>query len=676
MFRLGLALGLFMVVACGCHGTLRLERSVDAVAALQRCEARDVLDDAVLKSALADSAAPELQRAAVRAIGRIGDARGVEILEAYLDRGLAEPAFGVEMAFALGQLASDRGLGVIERLLHESESPVVRRRAVEALGKLHCESLAEGSTGARVGERLVALLQHADAELRGEAALGLWRRDEKRFVAHIVTALQAETDDGARWRMVYALARLDDPSTVAPLRPYLSDSHTWVSLFAARGLRTPVDLDPAALTGLAALLAAPQSSWVARAEALETLGALAKSVDDATREQIRDVLFEQLFREPMPLVVERLLGALRHTGGDIVENVLLALARGSASPTVRRAAVENYGLVAGPRAVDYLASFAAVPDVWLRAAAARGLAAGGGAAQHALLPFLADAQSPAREAAVRSYATVTDERGWARVHELAVDDAAVAVRLAAIEVMRERQPEGWQETFERAFRNSTAPSFWEARTEILRALAADAVGVELAREALTDPFVSVRRVASRLLAGRGESTVSALERSLATGGIEQLAPNTWALPENPHLVLGTERGEIVIELFPRDAPRHVASVTSLARAGRYDGLTIHRVVPAFVVQGGDPSGDGSGDAGYFVPDEINPRPYDRGAVGMPKTGEPDTGGCQFFITHVPTPHLDGRYTVFGHVVAGMAVVDQLEVGDRILSARVLEEPVE
>ena len=111
----------------------------------------------------------------------------------------------------------------------------------------------------------------------------------------------------------------------------------------------------------------------------------------------------------------------------------------------------------------------------------------------------------------------------------------------------------------------------------------------------------------------------------------------------------------------------MASFVKLVRDGFYDGLIWHRVVSNFVIQGGDPRGDGWGGAGYTLRDEINTERYVRGTVGMPKAGK-DTGGGQIFITHVPTPHLDGNYTIFGRVVSGMDVVDRIEVGDRIVRA--------
>jgi cyclophilin family peptidyl-prolyl cis-trans isomerase len=107
----------------------------------------------------------------------------------------------------------------------------------------------------------------------------------------------------------------------------------------------------------------------------------------------------------------------------------------------------------------------------------------------------------------------------------------------------------------------------------------------------------------------------------------------------------------------------------LARKGFFNGLMFHRVVPNFVVQGGDPRSDGEGGPGYSIRDELNEQPFMRGTVGMALDG-PDSGGSQFFITHGPQPHLDAKYTVFGRVVAGMDIVDQIERWDVIERVRV------
>jgi cyclophilin family peptidyl-prolyl cis-trans isomerase len=133
--------------------------------------------------------------------------------------------------------------------------------------------------------------------------------------------------------------------------------------------------------------------------------------------------------------------------------------------------------------------------------------------------------------------------------------------------------------------------------------------------------------------------------------------------------IDTDRGTIQIELAVLDAPLTVENFVTLARKGFFNGLSIPRVVADFVVQDGDPRGDGQGGPGYTIRDEINERPYLRGTVGMALDWA-DTGGSQFFITHSPQPHLDAKYTVFGRVIAGMDVVDQLQQWDVIRRVRV------
>lgn len=136
-------------------------------------------------------------------------------------------------------------------------------------------------------------------------------------------------------------------------------------------------------------------------------------------------------------------------------------------------------------------------------------------------------------------------------------------------------------------------------------------------------------------------------------------------------VVSTSKGPFTIELLPDEAPLNVDNFVQLARRGYFNGIDFHRVVPNFVVQGGDPRGDGNGGPGYQIRCEINEVPYDRGAVGMALSGK-DTGGSQWFVTHAPQPHLDGGYTVFGRVVQGMDVVDRIVRGDKIRSIRVSE----
>ncbi len=131
-------------------------------------------------------------------------------------------------------------------------------------------------------------------------------------------------------------------------------------------------------------------------------------------------------------------------------------------------------------------------------------------------------------------------------------------------------------------------------------------------------------------------------------------------------VVSTTKGSFTIQLLPDEAPLTVDNFIRLANRNYFNGITVHRVVPNFVIQDGDPRGDGNGGPGYQIRCEINQTPYGRGAVGMALSGK-DTGGSQWFVTHAPQPHLDGGYTVFGTVIAGMDVVDAIVRGDVIQS---------
>ena len=133
----------------------------------------------------------------------------------------------------------------------------------------------------------------------------------------------------------------------------------------------------------------------------------------------------------------------------------------------------------------------------------------------------------------------------------------------------------------------------------------------------------------------------------------------------------TVRGDLVCELFAADAPKTVNNFVFLAREGFYDGVIFHRVVPGFVIQGGDPTGTGSGGPGYRFEDEFSARLHGTGALSMANAG-PNTNGSQFFITFSPQPHLDGKHSVFGELIQGMDVMLTIREGDAIKTIRIEE----
>ena len=127
----------------------------------------------------------------------------------------------------------------------------------------------------------------------------------------------------------------------------------------------------------------------------------------------------------------------------------------------------------------------------------------------------------------------------------------------------------------------------------------------------------------------------------------------------------TAKGDIVFKFYPDDAPQHCAAFIKLTRSGFYDGLTFHRVEPGFVIQGGDPSGNGTGGPGYTLDAEFSDRPHLKGTVAMARSSNPNSAGSQFYICLDDAPFLNRNYTVFGHVVEGQTVVDQIRPGDKM-----------
>jgi cyclophilin family peptidyl-prolyl cis-trans isomerase len=252
------------------------------------------------------------------------------------------------------------------------------------------------------------------------------------------------------------------------------------------------------------------------------------------------------------------------------------------------------------------------------------------------------------------------------------DDAVI--RMAAASNLGDLKPDGAAAALSEAYRFGERDSTYVARAAALTALAkyGAPTAVETLKAALKDKDWAVRIRAAELLKPLDTSVdvdnairpVSTAREASALEISQMVSPTV-----SPHVFVETDKGTIEVELAVLDAPVAAQNFMTLARKGFFEGVTFHRVVANFVIQAGDPRGDGEGGPGYTIRDEINQRPYLRGSLGMALDWE-DTGGSQFFITHSPHPHLDTRYTVFGHVVSGMEVVDRIEPGDVIRKVRV------
>lgn len=352
---------------------------------------------------------------------------------------------------------------------------------------------------------------------------------------------------------------------------------------------------------------------------------------------------------------------------------LARLAAGDASPSVRRAAALALAAVDPAAARSSAEGLLASPDPFVRAAGCEILGMTPDAASLGRLEQLAAADGSilVREAALGQFGGGPDSPAARRAVRRALSDPDPEI---VAEACRDAGRFGWRDltpALEGVFARFPSCQGAGARAAAAEALAAlggpscKAVLAWLSR----DPNPSVRTAAATALAALAHEPPPAPSRGADLGG-ELLPGGAPLFGDDPTLVLETDRGTLRIRLFPKLAPVTCAHIAALARRGFYDGLTWHRVVPDFVVQGGCPRGDGAGNAGVTLPFEPTALPFARGTLGMPRDSNPDTGGCQLFICVCRAPHLDGRYTAFGRVIEGMEVLDRIDLGSRILRARV------
>jgi len=466
--------------------------------------------------------------------------------------------------------------------------------------------------------------------------------------------------------VAYALQRLEDPRARPALLALTRESHPYTRAFAARGLGgLGKTTDPAVTAALVALVTGSD-----RMVAIEAIRALGRLGDPTTGPVLR-VIIQNPKSDPS-LRVEAVVAAGAVKVPELEDPLLDALADPSSS--VRGGALRALAQRDEESFLTVLAGIDADRDWSVRAALADVL---GTLSTPAGLPrlrlLLGDSDQrvvpSALDALVRLKAP--DAASLLQMR-LTADDpvvrAAAAKGLATLKV--NAASAGLVEAYRAGFKDET----YVARAAALQALAdlrAPEAGTVLT-EALADKDWAVRVHAARLLRVIDPTSDAALRirpASTAHEAGEYRAQQLTNPAVSTQAFIETDRGTVQLELAVLDAPLTVDNFITLARKGFFDGLTFHRVVPAFVVQTGDPRGDSEGGPGYTIRDELNERPYVRGTVGMALDWA-DTGGSQFFITQSPQPHLDGKYTVFGRVLSGMDVVDRLQPGDVIRHVRI------
>ena len=626
---------------------------------------------------------PRVRHRAALAIGRVGLSDGVPALVALLED--AEPDVRGIAAFAIGLVGDTDGVAPLVAALAD-DAPLVRGRAAEGLG-LVCET-ARGESPTCDDTVAPAIAGMAEGYI---AAAGAMTGDEQ-------TASSPEAD---AWRLAaFALVRMRDWPALARItidasgRPVTS---WWPVAYALQRVGDAAGVEPrAALRALAASDAVTTAAFAMRALGDHRDETARATLTEAARNAVADVRVR--------IAAVRALARLQ--AGPSVSTLLEVLQAPNLDDNLRLEIVTALGALGDARAVPMLLDLMADPWPLVRAAALEGVARlDPDSFTLVLSGLLPDADWRVRAALAGTLATLPREIAAPRLEELWKDEdrrvhgaalsAAVTAKLpeaeawiregltsddagaraAAASALGRMQPAWGVDALREAYDEWAIEPDYGPRAAALGALAR--YGLEAARESLTRALED-REWAMRVRA-------RALLESLGADPIAPEAirpvPNPWpsatfadaaliAPPYSPQVYLETTHGTIQIELDVINAPLTSWNFLELARRGFYYGVTFHRVVPNFVVQAGDPRGDGEGGSTRTIRDEFNTRPYVRGTVGMALSWA-DTGSSQFFITHGPSPHLDGRYTVFGRVVSGMEAVDRIRQGDAILAVRVV-----
>jgi HEAT repeat protein/cyclophilin family peptidyl-prolyl cis-trans isomerase len=612
-----------------------------------------------------------IRRRASLAVGRVGLREGVPPLVTLLSD--SDPEVRQMAAFSLGLLGDRSARDPLVAALNDP-APGVKGSAAEALGLLGDDGAADAI--ARMASGIVESGALAEPPGDGEDA----RRDTQpaafRLALFALARLQAygqlasvvlgtSGEPSVRWWPVaYALQRIEDVRALPALLALVKDPHPYTRALAARGLG-PLKQRSA----VPALL--PLVTSGDRSVAIEAMRSLGRLGDPAAAPALLKIVQTPKGDPSLRLEAVSALSGMGGPGVDAVPGVIDALldTLADSSPPIRAAAIGALAKLDTEGFVTVLSGLDPDPHWSVRSALATAL---GTLAREAGLPrlksMLGDSDLRVIPAVLASLARVhAPDAASVMLDRLKNDDPVI--RAAAADALRELKPPGAAGALADAYRFGQRDVTYVARAAALGALVAYGAtdAVPLLNEALADKDWAVRLRAAALLKGldpASDADVRIRPAPTSYPADFYRAPRMVTPPVSTQIYLEVDRGLIQIELAVLDAPLTVENFISLARRKFFDGIAFHRVVPNFVVQGGDPRSDGEGGPGYTIRDELNQRPYLRGTVGMALDWA-DTGGSQFFITHAPQPQLDDRYTVFGRVIDGMDIVDQIQPWDVI-----------
>jgi cyclophilin family peptidyl-prolyl cis-trans isomerase/HEAT repeat protein len=619
---------------------------------------------------LLDDTEARIRRRAAIAIGRVGLADGVPSLVRVLQND-ADVEVRQMAAFALGLIGDQSAVEPLRAAVADPR-PLVAGRAAEALGLLNDVASAP-AIGKMVAANAAAAAAVAPDEARvdvGEAAeafrLGVYALTRlKNYDALSASVLSPDGQPRVQWWPVaYALQRIEDKRALPALLTLAQVESPYTKTFAVKGLGAL--RDPSAVPILLPLIDASRATSGTTIEAIRAIG----RIGDARGEP---VLTKLLYTRGMnPMVRAETLLALGDSAAQVSVDAFVDFL-GDPLPTVRLAALQGFAKRDDDTFLTILSGLDPDPHWSVRA----GLATILGSKEPErslprLTPMLGDTDARVIPAVLTAMTKVkAPGMGKILIEHLTKDDPGI--RAAAAGNIGELKPDGGVDALVAAYKRGEADLLIDTRAAALEALSkyGAAAAIPTLRAALSDKDWAVRVKAAELLKTLDPTieTAQAIRPVPVGSAVSYEIPSLTAPAVSPHVYIEMEKGTIEIELDVLDAPITAHNFIALARKGYFDGLAFHRVVPNFVVQSGDPRGDGDGGPGYTIRDELNQEPYLRGTVGMALAWR-DTGGSQFFITHTPQPHLDARYTVFGRVVAGMDVVDAITQWDVMKRVRV------
>lgn len=663
----------------------------------------------------------DVRRRAALAIGRIGDDRGIVVLTTLLQNDSDEVQ--AMAAFAIGEIESIKGADTILKTLSIANiAGEVRVRAIEAAGKIAAAN-AKDEKSKQLGEAILAALKfedsrrslpntnailfgltavlrakpadaspiverfldYADARIRQNAlnTLGRLRTKDKDLTATALKLLTTDEDAIVRANAARILGISEDASTVSPLLKAAlneKDSRVRVSAIRALGNFKEKEIGEKLVTRGEVLLKQINANKMELLEIAVVLGRILQKSENENAIDFLDKLrqADKFSSSETEIALFKIAGLKNNLPQNINQlpikvkaNYLLSYAQAltEQAKTDDQKVKDNVRAFAGLNLLAYkdtpnswqkpfnsqyipellkayselktenlssfLPAFIKLPDVFVRTTTAELLGE---------LPPSDDTEKALDEALV--YSLKFDEK---------TNDATLAI-LDAL---------GKQKN---AKTSKSIQSALESKDILVRRKAVDVL-----KNLGVDASDKLGTVTNSVFVAKDYATVKNGKKMFVSVDADAIYRRAISRKNGSvKAVFTTEKGTFTINLMPEDAPLTVENFIKLAQSNYFNGLTVHRVVPNFVMQDGDPRGDGNGGPGYSIRCEVNMLEYERGAVGMALSGK-DTGGSQWFVTHSPQPHLDGGYTVFGKVnETDMKIVDTISRGDKILTVKIVE----